>query len=159
MEKKILFIFLEIITITITFCTFCGINPPKSSKYCGNYIGLNGTHRCCYCTNKNTNESYCLIVVKNVIPFDEYNCNCDNIEEDDDLPGAPCRGHEEIVKTDPDNITDLFCHSHSKDDKHPCCYYDDGNIKTCFSIGKITFKTLYTYCSVLNCFSKYHTIT
>ena len=160
MEKKPLFIFLEIIIITITFCTFCGINPPKNINYCGNYLSLNRTHRCCFCTNNFTSESFCLIVIKNgtnETTFDNYECQCDNIVEDDDLPGAPCLNHQETIKLG-QNITKDYCHEHSRDDKHPCCYYDDGNIKKCFSIGKITSQTLYTYNDFLDCFSKYHKI-
>ena len=163
MENKILFIFLEIITITITFCTFCGINPPKNYNYCGNYLSLNRTHRCCYCTHNVTSETVCLILIIDKIieednyPYGEYNCECNKVIEDDDLPGAPCLNHQEIVSSG-DNISKEYCHSHSKDEKHPCCYYDDGNVKKCFSIGKITSKTLYTYNDFLDCFSKYHKI-
>ena len=162
MEKISMFIFLEIIIITITFCTFCGINPPKSYNYCGNYLSLNRTHRCCYCTHNVTSENICLVVIinntnKDNSNYGEYNCECDEVIEDDDLPGAPCLNHQEI-KERGQNIDEEFCHLHSKDEKHPCCYYKDGNIKKCFSIGKITSKTLYTYNDFLDCFSKYHKI-
>ena len=33
----------------------------------------------------------------------------------------------------------------SIDKEHPCCFYDDGNFKTCFGIGRITSDTYYTY--------------
>ena len=160
MERKALIIFLEIIIITITFCTFCGINPPKNINYCGNYLSLNRTHRCCYCTNNLTSESYCLLVnIQNrtkILP-DKYECQCDNVVEEDDLPGAPCLNHQEIIERG-QNISKEYCHKNAKDEKHPCCFYNDGNIKKCFSIGKITSKTLYTYNDFLDCFSKYHKI-
>ena len=152
MKKKFLLLFLEIISKTIIFCGFCGTNPPINKDYCGNYLSLNSTHRCCYCTNIETEKSYCLVVVNNKT-IDGYTCDCDHIIENEDLPGASCLKYKETIENS-GNLSAKFCHSLAIDEKHPCCFYDDGIEKRCFSIGKITSQTLYTYSEFLDCFSK-----
>ena len=158
--KKIfqfLFLFLFIIYSPIN-CGMCGINPPENKQYCGNYLELNSTHRCAYCKNIETGKYYCLIQVKNET-IEGFECETtDDIIVNEDLPGAPCLNHTDIRKKDPDEIDAKFCHVHSIDDKHPCCYFDDGVNKKCFSIGKITSLTLYTYNDFLNCRSKFFKI-
>ena len=159
MKKISLLLFIEIITTTIIICGFCGTNPALKKDYCGNYLSLNSTHRCCFCTNNQTNQNYCLVVV-NETPIDGYNCDCKGIVENDDLPGAPCLKHSQTIEKikNGEEINSSYCHSLSRDDKHPCCYYDDGFEKRCFSIGKITSKTLYTYNEFLDCISNYQKI-
>ena len=158
MEKlNLLFIIITIISISTIFGTFCGYNPPEDSHYCGNYLGQNNISRCCFCTHNITGTNSCLIVFNGTKP-DEYTCNCDDVEENDDLPGSPCLNHTQTIKLG-NNITKEYCHGLSKDEKHPCCYYNDGLQKRCFSIGKITTTTLYTYNNeFINCFSTYHKI-
>ena len=142
------------------FCGLCGINPPEDKSYCGNYLALNKTHRCSYCQDKSTGKYYCLIQTNysnktrnEIVGFDcESN---DDILVNEDLPGAPCLNHKDIKNTSNENINETFCHEHSVDEKHPCCYYDDGIVKKCFSIGKITSMTLYTYNDFLKCSSEY----
>ena len=154
--KKLFLLFLEIILISIIFCGICGLNPPNSSDYCGNYIGQNETHKCCYCKNNDNNKYYCLVVINNN-SISGYECECDNIQGNPDLPGAPCLNHSLTISGTVE-ITKEYCHGNSVDKRHPCCYYDDGNIQTCFSIGKITSLSLYTYNEFLDCFSNYQKI-
>ena len=155
--KKLFLFSLEIILLfSVTFCGICGLNPPKSPDYCGNYISQNRTHRCCYCKSNNTNNYYCLIVINEKRP-EGYECDCDKVHVNDDLPGGPCLNHT-LTKSGEVEITKEYCHSNSIDKRHPCCYYDDGNNPTCFSIGKITSLSLYTYNEFLDCFSKYQKI-
>ena len=151
--KYIFSILLLLLLFSSIYCGLCGINPPEDRSYCGNYLALNGTHRCSYCKDESTEKYYCLIQVNNskIAGFD---CQSyDDIIVNEDLPGSPCLNHKEIKNTPVDEITEEFCHSHSVDEKHPCCYYNDGVNKKCFSIGKITSTTLYTYNEFLNCFS------
>ena len=156
MNKWNLLLIIGINLISSIFSTFCGINPPENEKYCGNYLGLNSTHRCCYCSLKeDPSVHYCLIVV-NEQPIDGYDCGCDNITVDIDLPGAPCLNHS--ITKELDELNSTYCHSLSIDEKHPCCFYDDGFEQKCFSIGKITSKTMYTYNEYLDCYSKFETI-
>ena len=84
-----------------------------------------------------------------------FDCENSIISANEDLPGAPCANNEEIKKLSPEQLNDTFCKSHSKDEKHPCCYFDDGINKKCFSIGEITSMTLYTYNDFLDCISTY----
>ena len=73
-----------------------------------------------------------------------YNCSvydCDLIRGDDDLPGTACLNHLETEKLNGE-FDNEYCHKLSIEERHPCCYYDDGFEKRCFSIGKITSKTL-----------------
>ena len=163
MLKIITFIFFEILGMFKVFGGFCGMNPPRGPYDCGNYLKLNKTHRCCYCKNIFTKENYCLVAI-----YDENEKNftvpegfvldydCDLITENDDLPGAPCLNHS--ITENLTDINETYCHNLSIDDKHPCCYYDDGIEKRCFSIGKITSNTLYTYSDYLNCFSSFQKI-
>ena len=163
MIKINLILFLEILSISMIFCGFCGINPPRSPSDCGNYLKLNRTHRCCYCKNIFTEKYYCLVSIynetsKNIQAPEGFTLayDCDLITENDDLPGAPCLNHSET-----ENLTDFdkdYCHSLSIDEKHPCCYYDDGIDKRCFSVGKIDSDTLYTYTDYLDCFSSFQKI-
>ena len=155
MIKLNLFIFIEILSLFL--CQLCGINPPESSDYCGNYLQLNSSHRCCYCRNEKTDKFYCLLVINNsTIPG--YFCDCDDVHENDDLPGAPCYNHNLTISGEVE-ITKEYCHKNSLDKMHPCCYYDDGeNPATCFSIGKITSTSLYTYNDFLDCISNYQKI-
>ena len=155
--KFILFLYINLIiylsNISINNCGLCGLNPPLDSSYCGNYLDLDRTHRCCYCEEISTGNYYCLVKnrTENITGF---NCDkdlCDRILVNPDLPGAPCVNHKEIKDMDSDDITAELCHSHSIDDTHPCCYYDDGINKKCFSIGEITSQTLYTYNDFLDC--------
>ena len=150
MKNKILLLIIENISISMILCNFCGLNPALNEKYCANYLG---DEKCCFCNNLKTNETFCLTEnEKNNI---SYNCNCIEISEDNedkDLIGAKCEKYEEIG----DEIDVHICYNHSKDDNHPCCLYDDGYEKRCFSIGKITSSTLYTYSDFVDCFSKYH---
>ena len=156
-------IFFEIFGMSIIFCGFCGMNPPRGPYDCGNYLQLNRTHRCCYCKNNFTNENYCLVAIyheKNksfTVPEGfQLDYDCDLITENDDLPGAPCLNHSgSELRTD---LNETICHDLSIDEKHPCCFYDDGIQKRCFSIGKITSNTLYTYSDYLNCFSSFQKI-
>jgi len=151
MAKLILSILIDILIISFIYCQFCGINPPKSPDYCGNYGPVNNTHKCCYCRNNITEKYTCLLVINN-LTADGYICDCEAVFENYDLPGAQC------PNISLDNISDLeitkeFCHQHSLDKRHPCCYYDDGKTKTCFSIGKITSFSIITYNDFLDCFS------
>ena len=155
--KYILLLLSCIISTSFIFCAYCGTNPPLDSSYCGNYLELNSTHRCCYCNHTLTGKHYCILIINDTFPSDEYKCTCENILENDDLPGAPCRNHAYTLEH-PEEISKEYCHKQSIDDKHPCCYYDDGKVKKCFGIGKITSYTLYTYNEFLDCFSKYQTI-
>ena len=162
--KKILIIFIEIITIIIAFSKLCGINPPQSPDYCGNYLDLTSESRCCYCShNNNINKKLC-ILLENVVNIPQnilhnnYTCDCESVLVNNDLPGAPCL-NESITKTLNGNFVAEYCHGLSRDEKHPCCYYDDGIEKRCFSIGKITSETLYTYSDFLDCLSNYHKIS
>ena len=164
MAKRIIIIFIEIIIITIAFSTLCGINPPESPDYCGNYLGLDIKHRCCYCTHNITKKKLCILLeephIENISPpinYNNYTCDCTSVIVNDDLPGGPCLNHSKTKELNGD-FDKEYCHKLSIDDKHPCCYYDDGKEKRCFSIGKITSKTLYTYTEFLNCLSKYHKI-
>ena len=155
--KYILFIIFSFLLYSPIFCGLCGINPPKDKSYCGNYLALNGTHRCSYCKEESTGKYYCLIQTNyqnsnNSIKGFICESN-DDILVNEDLPGSPCLNHKDIKNTPIENITEEFCHSHSVDEKHPCCYYDDGIAKKFFSIGKITSTTLYTYNDFLKCFS------
>ena len=152
---KIYFLFFEIISISISiiFCQFCGINPAEDKSYCGNYWGNNETHNCCYCQSQKTGVHYCLFAKTEDPNITEYNCDCKDIPENEDLPGAGCLDHTFILENS-EKISKGFCHDNSKDDKHPCCYYDDGDFKMCFGIGKITSYTFYTYNEFLDCFSK-----
>ena len=163
--KKIYLILFKTISISNIFCLFCGQNPPQNKNYCGNYLELNSTHRCCYCKHNETGNHYCLLMIfnKDDPNFNNYtnlsykgytDCDCDNIREDDDLPGAPCRNHA-YTKDHPEEINKEYCHRQSIDDKHPCCYYHEGDVQKCFGIGKITSDSLYTYNDFLDCFSKY----
>ena len=137
------------------YCGLCGINPPEDKSYCGNYLALNLTHRCAYCKEKATGKYYCLVQIrKKEIPGFECQ-NSDYVLLNEDLPGAPCLNHREIKEMDPKNISKEFCQKYSTDAKHPCCYYDDGVNKKCFSIGKITSTTLYTYNDFLDCGMKF----
>ena len=159
MKKINLLLFIVNITISIIFCRFCGTNPALSKDYCGNYLDLNSTHRCCYCKNNQTEDHYCLIVI-NEGQIEGYSCDCSGIVENEDLPGASCLKHKqtaEMIKRGED-FNESYCHNLAKDKKHPCCYYDDGIEKRCFSIGKITSKTLYTYSEFLNCLSNHQKI-
>ena len=151
-------IFLNFISLFSPILTgLCGLNPPEDKSYCGNYLALNKTHRCSYCKEIATGKYYCLIQTnfpKSNNSIEGYECESnDDILVNEDLPGSPCLNHKEIKNTPEENITEEFCHEHSVDEKHPCCYYDDGLIKKCFSIGKITSKTLYTYSDFLKCFA------
>ena len=153
--KKILFLYLYILYLTYFsfYCGFCGLNPPLDKSYCGNYLSLNNTHRCCYCKEESTGKYYCLVKIINE-DIEGFQCDkevCDTISFNQDLPGAPCLNHKEIKEMDSEDITEEFCHKHSIDETHPCCYYDDGVNKKCFSIGEITSKTLYTYNDFLKC--------
>ena len=151
MIKFNLIILIEILTLSFICCQLCGINPAKSPDYCGNYQYVNSTHRCCYCKNKISDKYNCLLVINNKAT-DGYDCDCNSVYENNDLPGAPCLNHK--LTDNPDfEITKEFCHQKSLDKRHPCCYYDDGDIKTCFSIGKITSFSLITYSDFLDCFS------
>ena len=154
MEKIYLFFFLVIISISTMLCTFCGYNPPEDPHYCGNYLGLNNESRCCFCTHNISRTNSCIVIINENYP-PEYECNCEDIEENDDLPGSPCLNHT-ITITLGDNINSSYCHSLSKDEKHPCCFYDDGVNKRCFSSGKISSTSLYSYNNdFINCLSKY----
>ena len=150
-----LFLIFSFLLYYSIFCGLCGINPPEDKSYCGNYLALNRTHRCAYCKEEATGKYYCLVQYKKQqIPG--FQCeSTDYILVNEDLPGSPCLNHKEIKKKSPENITKEFCHEHSTDAKHPCCYYDDGVNKKCFSIGKITSLTLYTYNDFLDCSIKY----
>ena len=145
---KIYFLFFEIISISISiiFCQFCGINPAEDKSYCGNYWGNNETHNCCYCQSQITGVHYCLFAKTEDPNITEYNCDCKDIPENEDLPGAGCLDHTFILENS-EKISKGFCHDNSKDDKHPCCYYDDGDFKMCFGIGKITS---YTFILIMN---------
>ena len=157
MKKINIFLLIVYITIiSLTFCGLCGLNPPEGPDYCGNYISQNSTHRCCYCKNNNNNKYYCLLVV-NGEEIDGYDCDCRNVHENDDVPGAPCYNHTSTRKKIVE-ITREYCHGNSLDKRHPCCFYDDGKDQTCFSVGKITSLSLYTYNEFLDCFSKYEKI-
>ncbi len=150
-----IFLLFEIISISMIFCEFCGLNPPEDDSYCNiNQPGGNEP-KCCYCTNKETNEHYCFI--DNTYDHNYYTCSCSGLKENNDLPGSKCKDHEQIDTTVEDDITEEKCHSLSID-KYPCCYYDDGINKKCFSIGKISSNTLYTYTGFLNCLSHYQQI-
>ena len=151
MIKLNLLTFIEIITISHLGCQLCGINPPESPDYCGNYQHVNSTHRCCYCKNNITDKYSCLLVINNSTA-EEYDCDCEGVYENIDLPGAPCLNQSLIDNSDFE-ITKEFCHQNSVDKTHPCCYYDDGKTKTCFSIGKIISFSLTTYSDFLDCFS------
>ena len=133
----------------------CGINPPADKSYCGNYLSLNRTHRCVYCREQTTGNHYCLIRVNNKT-IEGFDCeDGKHTIVNEDLPGSPCFNHQEIRKVPMDQIDFNFCHNHSTDATHPCCLYDDGITKKCFSIGKITSETLYTYNDFLQCNMKY----
>ena len=147
-KLNLLFLF-EILTLSMICCQLCGINPPESPDYCGNYRNNNSTHRCCYCRNSISDKYYCLLVINNTNTTG-YECNCEEVHENYDLPGAPCLNNSLIENSE---ITKELCHKNSIDKRHPCCYYDDGKTKTCFSIGKITSFSLYTYNDFLDCFS------
>ena len=151
MKKLILLTFIGILTISFICCQLCGINPPKSPDYCGNYQHVNSTHRCCYCRNNISDKYNCLLVINNSTA-EEYDCDCEGVYENIDLPGAPCLNQSLIDNSDFE-ITKEFCHQNSVDKTHPCCYYDDGKTKTCFSIGKIKSFSLITYSDFLDCFS------
>ena len=153
--KYVFFLIFFALLYSPTHCGLCGINPPEDRSYCGNYLELNRTHRCAYCQEISTGKHYCLVRYKNqTIPGFECESS-DFIVVNEDLPGAPCLNHKEIKKKDPEEITKEYCHEHSTDAKHPCCYFDDGINKKCFSIGKITSTTLYTYNDFLDCSMKY----
>ena len=151
MTKLNFLLLIEILTISVIICQLCGINPPVTSDYCGNYLNLNSTHRCCYCQNNFTGKYYCFLVINGTGP-DGYTCDCEDVHENDDLPGAPCYNHNLTINGKV-NITREYCHQNSLDQRHPCCYYEEGEMKTCFSIGKITSTSLYTYNDFLDCFS------
>ena len=151
MIKFNLFILIEVLIVSFICCQLCGINPPESPDYCGNYQQVNSTHRCCYCRNNISYKYNCLLVINN-IATKGYDCNCEDVHENKDLPGAPCLDYKVTDNSD-FNITKEFCHQKSLDKRHPCCYYDDGDTKTCFSIGKITSFSLITYNDFLDCFS------
>ena len=151
----ILILFFSFLFYYPIFCGLCGINPPEDKSYCGNYLALNLTHRCAYCKEKSTGKYYCLVQYKK-LNISGFECeDSDYVILNEDLPGAPCLNHREIKNKDLVNITKEFCHEHSLDAKHPCCYYDDGVNKKCFSIGKITSTTLYTYNDFLDCSMKF----
>ena len=152
-----LLIFIVILTSTLFDCQPCGINPPIGPDYCGNYRHINDTHKCCYCKNTITDKYYCLLVINNS-KTEGYEYNCEGIYENYDLPGAPCLNHSLTLNGDFE-ITKEYCHQNSLDKRHPCCYYDDGNTKTCFSIGKITSFSLITYNDFLDCFSNSHKVS
>ena len=165
--KKIFFINLYLYTLYLSYfsiyCGFCGLNPPLDKSYCGNYLSLNKTHRCCYCKEESTGNYYCLVkkIHENISGYycDEEVCN--TILVNQNLPGAPCLNHRKIKQKqidDPDSISEEYCHSHSIDETHPCCYYDDGVNKKCFSIGEISSQTLYTYNDFLKCSTNYYKI-
>ena len=152
---KLYFLLIEIITISIIFCGFCGINPAEESSYCA--FKLNNNNTCCYCKHKTKEKYYCLIKKKsNDTDPKGYECSqcSDTLETDYDLPGAPC-GDQKYIEENNEDLNKTYCHQNSIDEKHPCCFYDDGNFKGCFGIGKITSDTLYTYTEFLDCFSKY----
>ena len=155
MKYIISFVLLTVLYSSI-HCGLCGINPPEDKSYCGNFLALDRTHRCSYCRDLSTNKYYCLVqeVGENITSnIEGFECESfDDILVNKDLPGSPCLNHKDIKNTAPINITKEFCHRHSVDEKHPCCYYDDGINKRCFSIGKITSMTLYTYNDFLDCF-------
>ena len=151
MAKLNLLFLIEILTISLISSQLCGINPPEGPDYCGNYHLKNNTHKCCYCKHQESDKYYCLLVVKNGTP-NGYDCYCENVQENLDLPGAPCLNHSLTLKYG-FNITKDYCHQNSLDKRHPCCYYDDGKTKTCFSIGMITSISLFTYNDFLDCFS------
>ena len=152
MKNLNLFLFIIIISISITFCELCGLNPPQNEAYCNinNHKKEDG-EKCCYC--KNTQKEEYFYFVGDMGP--PYSCNCNIQVEDPNLPGSKCDRQDELDKLESEgklNVT--ICHEHSID-KHPCCYYDDGIEQTCFSIGKITSDTLYTYSDFVDCFSFY----
>ena len=95
-------------------CTFCGYNPPEDPHYCGNYLGLNNESRCCFCTHNISRANSCIVIINEQFP-PQYECNCDDIEENDDLPGSPCLNHT-LTITLGDNINSSYCHFLSKDD-------------------------------------------
>ena len=134
MYKINLLLFIELIIISIIVCPFCGSNPPLDPSYCGNFLELDGLHRCCYCHKINMEQYNCLLIINETIPED-YECDCENIIENDDLPGAPCLNHSYIMNHS-ESLTKEYCHSQSIDNKHPCCFYDDGNIKHVLELEK-----------------------
>ena len=152
MKNIILLLIIENISISMIFGNFCGLNPAKDKSYCANYLG---DKKCCFCTNIKTEETFCLTENEENNTF--YKCQCDGIEGDNDLIGAKCSNDTEIEELG-DEIDADICHEYSLDEKHPCCLYDDGYEKRCFSIGKITSNTLYTYSDFVDCFSKYRQI-
>ena len=152
------YLFLIIISFILysdIFCGLCGLNPPEDRSYCGNYLPSDEKTTCLYCKEKASGKYYCL--TNDTVDSNNKAFDCENsiISANEDLPGAPCANNEEIKKLSPEQLNDTFCKSHSKDEKHPCCYFDDGINKKCFSIGKITSMTLYTYNDFLDCFSTY----
>ena len=158
MKKIFEIIFIILIIFIPINCGLCGINPPEDKSYCGNYLSLNRTHRCAYCRNIDTGKYNCLLQIKNET-IEGFECgNSDDILVNEDLPGSPCLNHKDIKNKDPDEINAKFCKAHSIDDKHPCCFFDDGVNKKCFSIGKITSVTLYTYNDFLQCSTQYFKI-
>ena len=136
------------------FCGLCGLNPPQDRSYCGNYLPSDEKTTCLYCKEKASGKYYCLT---NDTVYNNTAFECENsiISPNEDLPGAPCSNNEEIKNASPDRIDFDFCKNHTKDEKHPCCYFDDGINKKCFSIGEITSMTLYTYNDFLDCISTY----
>ena len=151
MTKLILHLLFEILAISFISCQLCGINPAKNPDYCGNYQHENSTHRCCYCKSNISDKYNCLLVINN-ITTEGYDCDCEVVYENNDLPGAPCL-NQSLIDNPDTKITKEFCHENSIDKTHPCCYYDDGKTKTCFSIGKIKSFSLITYSEFLDCFS------
>ena len=151
MTKLNLRILIEFITISLISCQLCGINPPESPDYCGNYRHKNSNDRCCYCKNNISGKYYCLLSNDN-IKNEGYQCNCEVVFANNDLPGAPCL-NQSLIDSLGNEVTKDFCHENSIDKRHPCCYYDDGDTKTCFSIGKITSFSLFTYSDFLDCFT------
>ena len=148
-------ILISSILYSYIFCGLCGLNPPEDRSYCGNYLSSDGNSKCSYCQEKATGKYYCLVQTNNE-NIDGFNCDTSSIPTDSDLPGAPCKDNEEIKKVqEAGNLNETYCHEHSVDEKHPCCYFDDGVNQRCFSIGEITSMTLYTYNDFLNCLSTY----
>ena len=73
-----------------------------------------------------------------------YNCSvydCDLIRGDDDLPGTACLNHLETEKLNGE-FDNEYCHKLSIEERHPCCYYDDGFEKKMFFNRKNNIKNI-----------------
>ena len=135
----------------------CGIfTPPKNKESCF-MNDLNEDERCCYLKSTIDNEYYCKKLnasVRNgnikISSITDISCP---EKYDDDLPGAKCDGADKIEPSD------TGCKNLTKSPSHPCCYYHNGNVSKCFSIGKVDSSVLYTYdTNIIDCLSKYHKI-